>query len=124
MNMQSERPPTHLYVGPVESEPQPGPPVSEGQTPAPEAPQRTVGGALTRPRGFARMDPAVVREISSKGGKAAHWAGKAHEFNSEEARAAGRKGGLASHARRRQALEQGPNAPQAPEGGREGKGSG
>jgi len=54
-------------------------------------------------RGFAAMDPNLVREISRKGGKAAHEAGKAHEFTSEEARAAGRKGGLASHAKRRTA---------------------
>jgi uncharacterized protein len=51
-------------------------------------------------RGFATMDPTAVREIASKGGIAAHRAGKAHEFDVEEARAAGRKGGLASHANR------------------------
>jgi general stress protein YciG len=55
-----------------------------------------------RRRGFAAMDPALVREIARKGGKAAHAAGTAHEFASgEEARAAGRKGGLATHAKRR-----------------------
>lgn len=54
-------------------------------------------------RGFAAMDPNLVREISRKGGKAAHEAGKAHEFTPEEARAAGRKGGLASHAKRHNA---------------------
>jgi general stress protein YciG len=48
-------------------------------------------------RGFAAMDPALVREIASKGGKAAHAAGTAHEFNSDEARQAGRKGGQAAH---------------------------
>lgn len=47
-------------------------------------------------RGFAGMDPAKQREIASKGGKAAHAKGTAHEFTSEEARAAGRKGGEAS----------------------------
>lgn len=47
-------------------------------------------------RGFAGMDPAKQREIASKGGKAAHEKGTAHEFTSEEARAAGRKGGEAS----------------------------
>lgn len=52
-------------------------------------------------RGFAVMDPKLVSEISRKGGKAAHTAGTAHEFTSDEARAAGRKGGLASHAKRR-----------------------
>ena len=33
------------------------------------------------------------REIASKGGKAAHAKGKAHEFTEEQARAAGKKGG-------------------------------
>lgn len=44
-------------------------------------------------RGFASMDDEEQREIASKGGKAAHEKGTAHEFNSEEAREAGRKGG-------------------------------
>lgn len=47
-------------------------------------------------RGFASMDPMKQREIASKGGKAAHEKGTAHEFTSQEAAAAGRKGGLAS----------------------------
>lgn len=42
------------------------------------------------------MDPQKQREIASKGGKAAHLAGTAHEFTPEEAREAGRKGGQAS----------------------------
>ncbi len=44
-------------------------------------------------RGFAAMDDEQQREIASKGGKAAHEKGTAHEFTSEEAREAGRKGG-------------------------------
>jgi len=44
-------------------------------------------------RGFASMDEDKQREIASKGGKAAHEKGTAHEFSSEEARQAGRKGG-------------------------------
>lgn len=44
-------------------------------------------------RGFASMDLGRQREIASKGGKAAHAQGRAHEFTAEEARAAGRKGG-------------------------------
>ena len=48
-------------------------------------------------RGFASMDEAKRREIASKGGKAAHEKGTAHEFTPEEARAAGKKGGEASH---------------------------
>ena len=55
-------------------------------------------------RGFASMDRAKQREIASKGGKAAHQKGTAHEWTSEEARDAGRKGGLASHKRRREML--------------------
>lgn len=50
-------------------------------------------------RGFAAMDPAKQREIASKGGRAAHQKGTAHEFTSEEARVAGRKGGEASRNR-------------------------
>src|ERR1051326_2852205 len=44
-------------------------------------------------RGFAAMSPERKREIASKGGRAAHMKGTAHEFTSDEARAAGRKGG-------------------------------
>ncbi len=53
-----------------------------------------------RPRGFAAMDRKKVSQIASKGGKAAHRAGTAHEFTSDEARAAGRRGG-ASHGKRK-----------------------
>ena len=51
-------------------------------------------------RGFASMDRNKQREIASKGGKAAHQKGTAHEWTSEEAREAGRKGGMASHRRK------------------------
>ena len=44
-------------------------------------------------RGFASMAQEKQREIASKGGRAAHLKGTAHEWTSEEARAAGRKGG-------------------------------
>ena len=44
-------------------------------------------------RGFASMDPARQREIASKGGRAAHEKGTAHEWTADEAREAGRKGG-------------------------------
>ena len=53
-------------------------------------------------RGFASMDRSKQREIASKGGKAAHQKGTAHEWTSEEAREAGRKGGMASHRRKQQ----------------------
>ena len=46
-------------------------------------------------RGFASMDAQMQKAIASKGGRAAHAQGVAHEFNSAEAREAGRKGGVA-----------------------------
>jgi general stress protein YciG len=51
----------------------------------------------TKGRGFASMDPEKQREIARKGGRAAHEKGTAHEWNSLEARVAGRLGGIASH---------------------------
>ena len=45
------------------------------------------------------MDPKKQREIASKGGRAAHKHGAAHEWNSDEARLAGRKGGSTSRRR-------------------------
>ncbi len=60
----------------------------------------------TRKRGFASMDPARQREIASLGGQAAHASGNAHQFTSEEARKAGRKGGEASRGSRRQTQKQ------------------
>jgi uncharacterized protein len=64
----------------------------------------------SRGRGFAGMDRERQRQISSQGGKAAHQKGTAHEFDSEEAREAGRKGGMVSGGRRR-AREQAANTP-------------
>lgn len=60
-------------------------------------------------RGFAAMDRARQREIASIGGRAAHEKGTAHEFTSEEAREAGRKGGQASGASRSAAKLRGPD---------------
>jgi len=51
----------------------------------------------TADRGFASMDRSKQREIASKGGRAAHEKGTAHEWTREEAREAGRKGGIMSH---------------------------
>ena len=51
-------------------------------------------------RGFASMNPDRQREIASKGGKVAHEKGRAHQWSRDEAREAGRKGGLATHQRR------------------------
>jgi general stress protein YciG len=53
----------------------------------------STGGGRSR-RGFASMDPSRQREIASKGGRAAHEKGTAHEWSSDEARAAGQKGGI------------------------------
>ncbi len=57
---------------------------------------RMAGGHMTGKsrRGFASMDPARQKEIASKGGRAAHEKGTAHEWSSDEARNAGRKGGV------------------------------
>jgi general stress protein YciG len=54
----------------------------------------------TEHRGFASMDRDKQRELASKGGKAAHIKGTAHEWSSEQAREAGRKGGSAIHRNR------------------------
>lgn len=62
---------------------------------------------VKKARGFAVMDRKLVSEIARKGGKAAHSAGTAHEFTSDEAREAGRKGGRATHARRGRAAKEG-----------------
>jgi general stress protein YciG len=81
----------------------------------PDRPPQTVEGGEAkpkRPRGFAAMDRKLVSEIARKGGKAAHSAGTAHEFTSEEARVAGRKGGRATHAKRRKLIEEQQPKPQ------------
>ncbi len=48
-----------------------------------------------RRRGFAAMSKEKHRAIASLGGKTAHQKGRAHRFTTEEARAAGRRGGQA-----------------------------
>jgi general stress protein YciG len=77
------------------------------QTASP-APATRAAAAKTRPatrigetnrtsrRGFASMDPSEQRRIASQGGKASHASGQGHKWTPEEARAAGRKGGLTS----------------------------
>lgn len=57
-------------------------------------------------RGFAGMDPEKHRQIASKGGKAAHQKGTAHEFTPEEAREAGRRGGRRAHAKNKSPEQQ------------------
>ena len=49
------------------------------------------GSGTRSGRGFAGMDRERQREIASQGGRAAHASGNAHQFTSEEARAAGSK---------------------------------
>lgn len=89
---------------------------NENATSVPEAPAATSDTAQTprhahpdpsvqsapkpRRRGFAAMDRDRVKQIASKGGRAAHAAGTAHQFSSDEARVAGKKGGMAPHVRR------------------------
>jgi general stress protein YciG len=60
------------------------------------------GTVAKEDRGFASMDRGRQREIASKGGRAAHQKGTAHEWTTEEAREAGRKGGMASRRRKQQ----------------------
>ncbi|MGV7209956.1 KGG domain-containing protein [Oxalobacteraceae bacterium A2-2] len=57
--------------------------------------QKAETPAKSGKRGFAAMDAETQRQIASKGGQAAHQRGTAHEFDSEEARLAGQKGGQA-----------------------------
>lgn len=72
-------------------------------------------GQGTSERGFASMDPEKQREIASEGGRASHEQGTGHEFSSQEAREAGRKGGEASGGGNRSGGNQG--------GGNQGGGS-
>jgi uncharacterized protein len=64
-------------------------------------------------RGFASMSPEKQREIASKGGRAAHQKGTAHEWTSDEARSAGRKGGQISRGGRGRLIEGPSGAPSA-----------
>lgn len=68
-------------------------------------------------RGFGSMDKEKHRQIASKGGKAAHEKGTAHEFSSEEAREAGRKGGEAVSQNRDHMADIGRKGGQASGGG-------
>lgn len=68
-------------------------------------------------RGFASMDRERQRQIASQGGKAAHRDGTAHQFTSEEARAAGRKGGEARAAQRALGRKGGPVSSASPTNG-------
>jgi uncharacterized protein len=106
-----ETPPTEPEPAPVQdppAEPNPVPYVVRGQRW--QTPKRLLGGGTMTDlakdrtminerkerRGFASMSPEKQREIASKGGRAAHQKGTAHEWTSDEARNAGRKGGQIS----------------------------
>lgn len=64
-----------------------------------------MNGERKERRGFASMSPEKQREIASKGGRAAHQKGTAHEWTSDEARNAGRKGGQISRGGRGRLVE-------------------
>ena len=64
-----------------------------------------INGERKERRGFASMSPEKQREIASKGGRAAHQKGTAHEWTSDEARSAGRKGGQISRGGRGRLIE-------------------
>ena len=72
----------------------------------------------TSKRGFASMDPEQQKEIASKGGKASHESGNAHEFDSEEAREAGKKGGESVSKDRKHMSEIGKKGGESSGGGR------
>ena len=58
-------------------------------------------------KGFAAMDPELRRELARKGGRAVHARGTAHEFTSEEAREAGKRGARALMEKKRAEKEGG-----------------
>lgn len=64
-----------------------------------------IDGSRTHLRGFASMSSERRKAIASKGGKAAHARGTAHQWDQDEARVAGRKGGRALHAKKRAAAK-------------------
>jgi len=70
-----------------------------------------VDGIRKERRGFASMSSEKQREIASKGGRAAHEKGTAHEWTADEARAAGRKGGQISRGGRGRLMAT-PNSPE------------
>ena len=78
--------------------------------------RRSDSPARKERRGFASMSPEKQREIASKGGRAAHEKGTAHEWTSEEARSAGRKGGQISRGGRGRLADDFLAPPDAPTG--------
>lgn len=65
-----------------------------------DAPRSSAPAPTPKRRGFASMSREKVQAIARRGGIAAHATGRAHRFTSDEARAAGKKGGRAPHVRR------------------------
>ena len=78
-----------------------------------------MSGERKERRGFASMSPEKQREIASKGGRAAHQKGTAHDWTSEAARSAGRKGGKISRGGRGRLVEPSTSEPQAVPAGSE-----
>ncbi|MBL8635810.1 MAG: hypothetical protein JNM40_21470 [Myxococcales bacterium] len=75
------------------------------QTPAATAEAGAVKPRVKQRRGFAAMDKDAHRELARSGGVAAHAAGMAHKFSSEQAREAGKKGGRTTSANREHMAE-------------------
>ena len=80
-------------------------------------------GVRKERRGFASMSPEKQREIASKGGRAAHEKGTAHEWSADEARSAGRKGGQVSRGGRGRLIVPPADAPMAADNSATGTGS-
>ena len=101
--------------------------MSNEMRPQHRAPESSNAGSGKSRRGFASMNPERQREIASKGGRAAHAKGTAHEWSSDEARQAGQKGGIAvSRDRAHMAAigrEGGESRSRASRAGRDGAGS-
>ncbi len=101
------------------AEPNQVPYVVRGRQAGPFSESRIMNEAAKQPgerkerRGFASMSPEKQREIASKGGRAAHQKGTAHEWTSEEARSAGRKGGQISRGGRGRLVDSVNPVPQA-----------
>src|SRR5687767_12452000 len=113
-----ETPPDEPKPAPVQdppAEPNPAPYVVRGSAAGQIDESRMMNeaakgtGERKERRGFASMSPEKQREIASKGGRAAHQKGTAHEWTSEEARSAGRKGGQISRGGRGRLIE--PSSP-------------
>jgi len=80
------------------------------------------GSSGTSNRGFASMDPALQREIASKGGRSVPPEERSFSKDRALAAEAGRKGGEASHCGRRNPAQQ-PGQPGAGTAGAKGDGT-